>query len=400
MSSTQQHPVHFARRVEDLSESSIFHIGRRAKALSDQGHDIVRMDAGEPDFDTPRWIIDAAKQALDDGYTRYTPIAGLSILKDAIRNKFERENGLHFSDSEVMHSCGAKQALFNACLSLLGPADEVVIPSPHWGSYPAIAKIAGARIVEAPTRLEDGFVLTPETLERCMSERTRVVLLNTPNNPTGQIYSREALAALGEVLMNYPNAFVITDDIYEHLRFDSQPFTNILNACPSLKDRTVVINGVSKAYAMTGWRVGIVAGPELLIAEMLKLQGQTNSHTAAVSQVAAAAALNGGLDDVHRMTNRFAQRARLIQEGLDRIGKIDCQPAQGSFYCLPDFSRVIESLDEVEDDQELGEWLLDELGIAMVPGSAFNASGHMRLSFAANEESLQKGMERLQKAFA
>ncbi|MFE8071760.1 pyridoxal phosphate-dependent aminotransferase [Marinobacteraceae bacterium S3BR75-40.1] len=400
MPSDTQHPRHFARRVEDLSESSIFRIGARAKALTKQGHDIVRLDAGEPDFNTPQWIIDAAKKALDDGYTRYTPIAGLPILKEAIRNKFERENNLYYEDSQVMHTCGAKQALFNACLTLAGPGDEIVIPSPHWGSYPAIAKIAGAKIVEAPTRHEEGFILQPETLERCLSDRTRVVLLNTPNNPTGQIYSREALSALGNVLLKYPNAFVVSDDIYEHLSFNDQPYANIVNVCPSLKDRTLVINGVSKAYAMTGWRVGIAAGPEELIGEMVQLQGQTNSHTAAVSQVAAAAALNGGLDDVHRMTEQFAQRAHLIRDGLESLKNVPCQPAQGSFYCLPDFSRVIEGLDSVEDDQQLGDWLLDELGIAMVPGSAFNAPGHMRLSFAADEESLQRGLDRLKQALA
>lgn len=365
----RQHEIHFAQRVNAIKPSSIFRIGERVKQLSDEGHDIVRLDAGEPDFDTPQFIIEAAKKALDDGFTRYTPIGGLPMLKLAIRDKFRTENNLHYTDSEVMHSCGAKQALFNACMSLLEPSDEVVIPSPHWGTYPAIAKITGAKIVEAPTSFEDGFALTPEILRQSLSKRTRIVYLNSPNNPTGRIYSREALSALAEVLLEYPNVVVLSDDIYEHLRFDHEPYANIVNVCPSLKDRTLVVNGVSKAYAMTGWRVGFVGGPANIIAKMQRLQGQTNSHTAAVSQVAATAALNGGLEDVHHMARVFAQRARRVTEGLQEIASIRVQPPHGSFYCLPDFSRIIESTKGVENDQQMADWLLDELGVAMVPGS-------------------------------
>ncbi|TBW55710.1 pyridoxal phosphate-dependent aminotransferase [Marinobacter halodurans] len=396
----QQTTHHFARRVNDLSESAIFRIGARAKALADEGHDIVRLDAGEPDFNTPQWIIDAAKQALDDGFTRYTEIGGLPQLKEAIQHKLESQNQLHYRLEQIMHTCGAKQGLFNACMSLLGPGDEIVIPTPRWGTYPAIADIAAAKTVNATTRYEDGFVLTPETLDHALSSRTRVLILNSPNNPTGQVYSREELAALGNVLLEYPDVIVLSDDIYEHLRFTNQPYANILNVCPSLKNRTVVINGVSKAYAMTGWRVGFAAGPEDIINEMQKLQGQTNSHTAAVSQVAATAALNGGLDEVTTMSQVFAERARQVAEGLKPVERIKCLPAQGSFYCLPDFSPIIESLPDVDDDRELADWLLDKLGIAMVPGSAFNAPGHMRLSFAASDKTLQKGLDRLQKTFA
>lgn len=393
------HHLRIARRVEDVSGSSIFRINKKAQSLMEQGRDILRLDAGEPDFDTPRYIIDAAKQALDDGFTRYTPIGGLPGLKEAIRYKLKRDNNLYYNADEILHTCGAKQALFNACMTLLNPMDEIVIPTPNWGTYPSIANIAWARIVEAPTRHEDGFILQPDVLEECLTERTRVIILNTPNNPTGQVYSREALSALGNVLLKYPDIFVLSDDIYEHLRYTDEPYANILNVCPSLKDRTVVINGVSKAYAMTGWRVGFAAGPAHLIAEMEKFQGQSTSHTAAVSQKAAEAAFNGNLDDVHKMVKAFRERARMVADGLARIDAIDCHPAQGSFYCLPNFERVIESLDGVDDDQQLGDWLLEELGIAMVPGSAFNALGHMRLSFAADNDTLKKGLERLQKAF-
>ena len=389
----------FARRTGNLSDSSIFRINARASALTAQGREVFRLDAGEPDFDTPKPILDAAKQALDEGFIRYTPIAGLPGLKDAIRHKLIRDNNLAFEDHEVVHCCGAKQALFNACMALLEPGDEMVIPTPNWGTYPALAAMAGAKAVKAPTRYEDRFILQPEVLEQCLNERTRVVMLNTPNNPTGQIYSREELSALAEVLLRHPQVFVISDDIYEHLRFTDQPCANILNVCPALRDRTVLVNGVSKAYAMTGWRVGFAAGPADLITEMTRFQGQSTSHTAAVSQKAAEAALGGGLDDVHRMVRVFRERANLVAGGLARINAISFHPPQGSFYCLPDFTRVIESLDGVDDDQQLADWLLDELGVAMVPGSAFNAPGFMRLSFAADDQTLEKGLEQLERAF-
>lgn len=365
----------------------------------EKGKDILRLDAGEPDFATPKPIIDAAKKALDDGFTRYTPIGGLPSLKEAIRHKLRRDNNLYYNSDEILHTCGAKQALFNACMTLLNPTDEIVIPTPAWGTYPSLAIMAWARMVEAPTRYEDRFILQPEVLEACLTEQTRIVILNTPNNPTGQVYSREELSALGNVLLKYPDIFILSDDIYEHLDYTDEPYANILNVCPSLKNRTVLINGVSKAYAMTGWRVGFAAGPVDLITEMEKFQGQSTSHTAAVAQKAAEAAFNGGLDDVHNMARAFRERANMVAEGLSRIDKIDFHPAQGGFYCLPNFERVIETLDGVEDDQQLGDWLLEELGIAMVPGSAFNAPGHMRLSFAADNKTLEKGLDRLQKAF-
>lgn len=393
------HGLHTSTRVEDLSESSIFRINSKAQALTERGRNILRLDAGEPDFDTPKFIIDAAKQALNDGFTRYTPIGGLPSLKNSIQQKLKRDNNLHYNNDEILTTCGAKQALFNACMTLLNPQDEIVIPTPNWGTYPSIAKISRARVVEAPTRYEDGFILQPETLEQCLSERTRIVILNTPNNPTGQVYSREALSALGNVLLKYPDVFVLSDDIYEHLIFTDEPYANILNVCPSLKNRTVLINGVSKAYAMTGWRLGFAAGPENLITEMEKFQGQSTSHTAAVSQKAAEAALTGSRDEVQHMANTFGERAELVSDGLSKIEDIDCHPAQGSFYCLPNFERVIDSLDDVEDDQQLGDWLLEELGIAMVPGSAFNAPGHMRLSFAADRNTLRDGLDRLQRSF-
>lgn len=390
----------FAHRVEDIAESSISRINARAEELAGQGRDILRLDAGEPDFATPGYIVDAAKQALDDGYTHYTPNGGLPELKQAIAAKFERENNLYYGPDEIIATCGVKQALFDACMTLVHPEDEVVIPTPHWSTYPAVVEVVGGQVVQAQARHENGFILSPDELDAALSSRTRVVILNSPTNPTGQVYDRKALSALGNVLLEYPDVFVLSDDIYEHIRYADEPYCNILNVCPSLKRRTLVLNGVSKAYAMTGWRVGFAAGPAEVIAAMQKLQGQSTSATAAVSQKAAEAALNGGLDSVRNMARQFGERAQMVEQGLAQVEQIHCHPAQGSFYCLPDFSQIIASLDDVDDDQQLGDWLLDELGIAMVPGSSFGAPGHMRLSFAADTDTIDEGLQRLQKAFS
>lgn len=386
-----------ANRVEGIAASSITRISQQAQQLAAQGRDIVRLDAGEPDFATPAHIVDAAKAALDTGYTHYTSNGGLPEVKEAVQFKFRRDNNLYFDIEQVMVTCGAKQALFDVCMALLHPEDEVVVPAPYWGTYPAMAQLTGARMIEAPSYYGDGFMLTADALDACLGKRTRMVILNSPTNPTGRVYDRKTLSALGEVLLAYPDVFVVSDDIYEHLRYTGEPYCNILNVCPSLKRRTLVINGVSKAYAMTGWRVGFAAGPAPLIAAMEKIQGQSTSHTAAVSQKAAEAALlHGGVD---AMAEQFGARSQRVARGLQSIDAVACLPAQGSFYCLPDFSKIIASLDEVADDQQMGDWLLERLGIAMVPGSGFGAPGYMRLSFAADNDTIDTGIHRLQQTF-
>lgn len=384
-----------AGRVEDLEGSSIFRINARAHELADRGRSILRLDAGEPDFDTPAHIKRAAKKAIDDGYTRYTPIEGLPELKHAAMGKLARDNDLDYAADEILVTCGAKQALFNACMALLHPGDEMIVMAPYWGSYPAMAKVARATPRALQTRPGDRYRPRAEDLEALINPRTRLVVLNSPNNPTGQIYDRETLAALGAVLADHPGIFVLSDDIYEHLRYQDSAYHNIVNARPELKHRTLVVNGVSKAYAMTGWRVGFGAGPAELIGAMGKLQGQSTSHTAAVSQMAAAAALDGDRGSIGYMQDVLARRRALVCEGLDAIPGVSYVPPCASFYCLPDFSRIIESLDGVEDDQQLADWLLEEIGVAMVPGSAFGASGCLRLSFAANDADVQEAMARL-----
>jgi len=389
----------FARRVEDLEASSIFRINSKAQRLKEEGRSILRLDAGDPDFKTPEAVRAAAKRAIDVGYSHYTPITGLPELKEAIIEKFERENHLRYGDNEVMVTCGAKQALFNLFMSVLHPGDEVIIPQPYWGSYPAITQICWATPVFLETRMEDGFIPSAEALAEAITDRTRLIILNSPSNPSGQIYSKQALQTLGKVLGQYPDIFIATDDIYEHIRWDGDRYYNIVNACPELKSRTVVINGVSKAYAMTGWRVGYCAGAEDVIYQMNKLQGQSTAHTAAISQVAAAAALNGDQQCVHDMTEAYQKRHVLVERGLAGLKDVGYLPAQGTFYCLPDFTRIIDRLDGVDDDQQLADWLLDHLGIAMIPGSAFGAPGHMRLSYATSEQDIQAAMDRLIQAF-
>ncbi|WP_347332331.1 pyridoxal phosphate-dependent aminotransferase [Marinimicrobium locisalis] len=385
----------FARRVEDLEASSIFRINSKAQKLKAEGRTIFRLDAGDPDFETPEPIRVAGRHAIDEGYSHYTATDGLPELKDAVIKKFEQDNHLRYKENEVMVTCGAKQALFNLCMSVLHPGDEVVIPQPYWGSYPAMAKISWATPVYVPTRMEDGFVPSPEALDEAITERTRLVILNSPNNPSGQVYGKEALEALGKVLEKYPDVFVATDDIYEHLRWTGGRYYNVVNACPSLKARTIVINGVSKAYAMTGWRVGFCGGPEDVIYQMNKLQGQSTAHTAAVSQKAAVAALTGDQTNVREMASAYEARHTLVQQGVESLRGVNYLASEGTFYCLPDFSAVIQRLDNVSDDQQLADWLLDNAGVAMIPGSAFGAPGHMRLSFAATEEDIEKAMQQL-----
>lgn len=389
----------FARRVRDIETSSIFRINTKAQALKAEGRRILRLDAGDPDFETPESIKEAGRRAIDQGYSHYTEIGGLPELKDAIIKKFRRDNHLRYNENEVMVTCGAKQALFNLFMSVLHPGDEVIIPQPFWGSYPAITRICWATPVFLETRMEDGFIPSAAALEEAITERTRLVILNSPSNPSGQVLGKQALEDLGRVLERYPDVFIATDDIYEHLRWDGDRYYNIVNVCPALKDRTVVINGVSKAYAMTGWRVGFCGGSEDVIHQMSKLQGQSTAHTAAVSQVAAVAALSGDQQCVRDMVDAYRKRHALVERGLGRLDGVDYLPAKGTFYCLPDFTRIIDRLEGVDNDQQLADWLLDHVGIAMVPGSAFGAPGHLRLSYATSEQAIEEALGRLQTAF-
>lgn len=387
-------------RVQRIKPSPTLAVTARAAELRAAGQDIIGLGAGEPDFDTPAHIKAAAIDAINKGFTKYTPVGGTPGLKQAIIDKFARDNGLTYEAGQILVSCGGKQSFFNLCQALLNDGDEVVIPAPFWVSYPDMALLAGGEPVIVTTNIDDQFKLTPEKLAAALSEKTRLVSLNSPSNPTGKAYSRAELEALGEVLRQYPDVVISTDDMYEHIVWTEEGFVNILNACPDLYDRTMVLNGVSKAYSMTGWRIGYAAGPEMLIKAMTKIQSQSTSNPTSISQYASEAALNGDQGCVAEMVTAFKTRHDYVLETLNAMPGVRCLPSDGTFYAFPDFSEVIERLDGIEDDLQFGEFLIEKAGVAMVPGSAFGAPGAMRISFATSQENLEKALERVAKAIS
>jgi aspartate aminotransferase len=364
--------------------------------LRAEGRDIVSLGAGEPDFDTPEHVRRAAVTAIADGRTRYTPIGGTAALKAAVCRKFRRDNGLEFSDDEILISSGAKQSLFNLCQAVLSDGDEAVIAAPYWVSYPDMVRLAGACPVIVSTAIEGNFKLSPEDLDAALSERTRLLVLNSPSNPTGAAYSADELAALGDVLTNYPDVVVASDDIYEHIFWGDGGFATIAGVCPQLRDRTVTVNGVSKAYAMTGWRIGYAAGSETIIRAMTTIQSQSTSNACSISQAAAVAALDGDQGVVAHMCEAYRQRHDLLLGMLGEMPGIQCRPADGTFYLLPNVTGVLENLN-VKDDIALAERLLNDGGVACVPGTAFGAPGHIRLSYACSMDTLGEAVRRLKR---
>ena len=385
-----------SRRIARLPASPTLAISARAKELAAAGRDVLNLSIGEPDFDTPAFICRAAGEALERGETRYTATDGTAELKQAIAAKLKRENDLAYESQEIIATSGAKQALFNACLAALNPGDEVLIPAPYWVSYPAQVQLAEAEPVILPCPAEQEFKLTPEALEQAITPHTRMLIINSPNNPSGAVYSRAELAALGEVLVRHENVLMVSDDIYEHLVYSALPFCNIVMATPALRERTLVVNGVSKAYAMTGWRLGYAAGPAWLIGAMKRLQSQSTSNPTSISQVAAQAALEGDQACVSNMLKAFKKRHDHVVERLNRIEGVSCLPAQGTFYAFPEISGLIERL-PVRNDVELTRYLLEQVGVALVPGSAFGSPGYMRLSFATSMANLDEALDRLEK---
>ena len=369
----------------------------QATRLRAQGRDIVSLGTGEPDFDTPQHIREAAIEAINRGQTRYTPIDGTAELKGAIQGKFARENGLDYDTSQIVVTSGAKQALFNLCLALLGPGDEAIIPAPYWVSYPDMTRLAGALPVVVRGGIEQDFKITAEQLASKLTNRTRLMFLNTPCNPTGACYTKAELQALGGILENYPGVTLVADDIYEHIHWDDQPFVSFATACPSLKDRVVTVNGVSKAYAMTGWRIGYAAGPEELITAMTTIQSQSTSNPCSVSQAAAVAALTGNQSCVNEMARAYKERHDYVVDALNDIPGFECRPGEGTFYSLPLVRGAIEARG-LANDVDFTEFLLNEAGVAVVPGSAFGAPQYIRLSFACSMEQLRKALQRIKRA--
>ncbi len=394
-----------SRRVQAIKPSPTLAITARAAKLKAEGQDIIGLGAGEPDFDTPQHIKDAAIKAINSGFTKYTAVGGTPSLKSAVISKLKRDNGLEYNAKQILVSCGGKQSLFNLALAVINPGDEVIVPAPYWVSYPDIVIIAEGKPVIVEAGIEQGFKMTPEQLKAAITPKTRMVVINSPSNPSGAVYTMAELKALGEVLRAHPDVLIATDDMYEHIALTDEKFVNILNACPDLYPRTLVLNGISKAYAMTGWRIGYAAGPEHIITAMENVQSQSTSNPTSISQVAAEAALNGDQGCIAPMLKAFRERHVFVVNALNRIPGLKCLMAGGAFYAFPDAREAIDTLHKKgviaeATDVALSEYLLVKGGVAVVPGSAFGLSGYIRLSFATSMENLTKALDRIAKALS
>ena len=366
-----------------------------AAELRAQGRDVIGLGAGEPDFDTPDHIKNAAIEAINNGQTKYTAVDGIAELKNAIVGKFINDNQISFEPGQILVSCGGKQSFYNLAQAILDDGDEVLIPAPYWVSYPDIVLLAGGTPIIVETAQEQSFKMTAEQLDAAMTPDTRIVVLNSPSNPSGKSYTMDEMKALGEVLLQYPDAVVATDDMYEHIVWSEEGFCNILNACPELQDRTVVMNGVSKAYAMTGWRIGYAGGPEEIIAAMRKIQSQSTSNPTSISQWASTAALTGGNECITPMLAAFKDRHDFVVNSLNQMKGVSCIESDGTFYSFPNVQDAIDANPHVSNDVEFCARVLDKAGVAIVPGSAFGTEGHVRLSYATSMENLQKAMQRM-----
>lgn len=390
-------------RVLSIKESPTLAITAKAGKYKAEGRPIIGLAAGEPDFDTPQHIKDAAKEAIDAGFTKYTPVTGIPGLKQAIVAKFKKDNDLDYAVNEVIVGVGGKQTIFNLCLAILNKGDEVVVPAPYWVSYADIALVAEAKPVIVQCGIEQGFKLLPAQLEAAITPKTKLVMFNSPSNPTGAAYNLEELKALGEVLLKHPHVLVATDDMYEHVNLTGDQFYNILNATPALKDRCIVLNGVSKAYSMTGWRIGYAAGPANIIKAMGILQSQSTSNPTSISQVAAQAALEGPQECITPMLDAFKERHTYVVDRFNNMPGLSCLKAGGAFYAFPDAREAISNLHQAgkitaATDMALAEYLLEQFDVAVVPGSAFGAEGYFRVSFATSMDNLIEALNRIEKA--
>ncbi len=387
--------IELSNRVKSIKPSPTLAITAQAQALKASGKAIIGLGAGEPDFNSPTHVNSAAIQAIHDGFTKYTAVDGTPELKQAIINKFQQDNGLSYQSDQILVSCGGKQSFFNLALALLNRGDEVIIPAPYWVSYPDMVRLGEGEPVIIETGIKQGFKITPQQLEQAITPNTRLFVINSPSNPTGAAYSRAELAALGEVLRQHEEIIIATDDMYEKIIWSSEGFCNILNACPDLYERTVVLNGVSKAYAMTGWRIGYAGGPTTLIKAMKKIQSQSTSNPTSIAQVAAQAALEGDQHCVATMLKEFKLRHDYVVAELNTIPGVECAESQGTFYAFPSFHAVIDAHDQFNDDLGLTEFLLNRAEVALIPGSAFGAPGYMRLSYATSMEQLKLALTRI-----
>jgi aspartate aminotransferase len=386
-------------RVQNIKPSPTLAVTNRAAELRAEGKDIIGLGAGEPDFDTPKHIKDAAIEALDKGFTKYTAVDGTPSLKKAIIDKFQRDNGLSYQPNQILVSCGGKQSFFNMALALLNAGDEVVIPAPYWVSYPDMVRIAEGTPVIVETEQSNRFKMTAAQLEAAITPKTKLVVLNSPSNPSGVAYTEGELKELAAVLLKFPNVLIATDDMYEHILWAKGGFHNIVTVCPELYDRTVVMNGVSKAYSMTGWRIGYIGGPEVLVKAMKKIQSQSTSNPTSISQYAAEAALNGSQECIQEMLSAFKVRHDYLIKALNELPGVECIESDGTFYAFPSFKGAMKAAG-CETDVEFAEKMLMEAEVALVPGSAFGTPGHMRLSYATSMENLETAISRLAKALS
>ncbi len=383
-----------SKRVQKVKPSPTLAVTARYLALKAEGKDIIGLGAGEPDFDTPEHISNAGIEAIRKGITRYTAVDGTPELKDAVIAKFKRDNGLSYQRNQILISSGAKQTCFNLCAALLDPGDECIIPAPYWVSYPDMALLADGVPVFVSAGPAQGYKITPEQLEAAITPRAKMIFINSPSNPTGAAYTKAELQALGAVLAKHPNIVIASDEMYEHIYWAAEPFTSFVQANPALYDRTVTINGVSKAYAMTGWRIGYCGGPKEIVAAMATIQGQSTSNASSISQRASTVALNGDQSCVAEMNKAFKARHDFVVAGLNAIPGISCLPGAGTFYAFAHIEGAMRALG-IKDDNEFAEYLLVHAGVAVVPGSGFGAPNHMRLSFACSMLTLEEAVRRI-----
>jgi len=387
-----------SKRVSLISPSPTLAITAMAKRMKAEGIDVIGFGAGEPDFGTPVHIKNAAKKALDEGFTKYTPASGMLELKEAICRKLEDDNGLYYEPDEILVSCGAKHSIFNAVLALCDEGDEVILPSPYWVSYPEMIKVAGAKSVMIKTTQENNFKITPRQMREAVSSNTKLFILNSPSNPTGMVYTKDELKAISEILVE-AGIYCISDEIYEKIIYDGQEHISIRSLSPEMKELTIVVNGVSKTYSMTGWRIGYAAGPRKLIQAMSNLQSHSTSNPTSISQMAAISALQGPQDEVGKMVSEFKKRRDYIVERLDRISGISYLKPQGAFYVFPDISRIIGKSfngQVIKNSVSLAQLLLSEARVAVVPGAAFGADEYLRLSYATSKENIREGLDRIE----
>ncbi|AVY95027.1 MULTISPECIES: pyridoxal phosphate-dependent aminotransferase [Microvirgula] len=397
--------MELSHRVNAIKESPTLAINAKAQKLKADGRDVVILAAGEPDFDTPDHIKAAAIEAINKGFTKYTPVSGTPGLKKAVAAKFKRDNGLDYAVNQILVSVGGKQSFYNLCQAYINDGDEVIIPAPYWVSYPDMTLLAGGVPVIVECGIEQGFKLTAAQLEAAITPKTRLLVINSPSNPTGAVYTLDELKALGDVVRKHPNVLVASDDMYEHVMLGDTRFHTLLNACPDLKEQVIVLNGVSKAYSMTGWRIGYAAGPQKLIKAMENIQSQSTSNPTSISQVAAEAALNGDQGCIAPMLKAFNERHQYVVDYFNRMRGLKCLRAGGAFYAFVDAREAIRVLAAEgklaeQTDMALAAYLLETQDVAVVPGSAFGAEGYFRISFATSMQNLEKALGRIEKALA